>query len=162
MEVLPGRKLLICDQTQQQIVLLEIDYHNNLHLRTLSSVMLPSVPHSITLINTTSALVSLPNENSIHKIEITNDNLVLTSTITTDEDSTHEYIRVFKYKHNLLAIEKTGEGTIITEISQDGKELKRITPTTVSTIQPIGFVTMSQGHSTIYITENNMAVWEFH
>ena len=40
MEVLPGRKLLICDQTQQQIVLLEIDYHNNLHLRTLSSVRL--------------------------------------------------------------------------------------------------------------------------
>ena len=80
-------------------------------------------------------LVSLPNENSNQKIEITNDSLELTSTTTTDEDSTREYIRVFKYKQNLLAIEKTGEGTIITEISQDGREIKRITPTTVSTIQ---------------------------
>ena len=152
LEPLPDGKLLICDQTQQRVALLDIDY-NSLQVHTLSAVTLPSVPFSIALMNATSAFVSLPNENTIQKVEITNNNLVLTSTIATDGDTTHEYIRVAKYKQNLLAIEKTGEGSMITEINQDGDILQQITKGPVSIIQSIGFMSLNKNHDTIYITE---------
>ena len=152
LESFPDGKLLICDQTQQRVALLDIDY-NNLQVHMLSSVTLPSAPFSIALMDATSAFVSLPNDNTIQKVEITNNNLVLTSTIATDGDTTHEYIRVARYKQNLLAIEKIAEGSMITEISHDGDILQQITKGPVSIIQSIGFMSLNQNHDTIYITE---------
>ena len=154
LEIMPDGKLLVCDQTQQSIALLDIDY-NNLQVQALSSVTLSSVPYSMVLMNDTSAFVSLPNEKTIQKAEITHNNLVLTSTVPDDTESNHEYIRLVKYKQNLLAHERLDDGSIITEIDQDGKEIQLIHVTNDSghLIQSIGFISVSPNLDTIYITE---------
>ena len=148
LETLPDGKLLICDQTQQRIALLDIDY-NNLQVHTLSTITLSSAPYGIALMSATSAFVPLPNENMIQKVKITDNKLELTSRITTIGD----YIRVAKYKQNLLAIEKADEGSMISEIGQDGEIIQHITKEVVSIIQSIGFMSLNQNHDTIYVTE---------